>query len=577
MTSMCPRTALALALALSLPSLAGREAVAQQASATFSLERFDPQATQGINVLTSATSDILGHAMPAAGIFATYANSPLTAAYPDGSEESLVDDRVSTHVWASLGLFDVGELSVALPIIAAQSGADLGFIGRPGEQVASRAVGDIVLTPKLQLWDGSDRRFFGFGAALTIPVYVPTGDESSFASDGALRVAPRLALDWRARSGLLVTTNVGYHIRPERTVRNVVSDDRIDLSVAVRTPVGVQGLSVLGDIYGSLSLATDAPGEAPNASQPFEAAVALQYDDLPANLAIQLGAGGGLNGQVGSSSLRMFASLSYTPRLEARDDAPAPASELRVTETQPPEQADEQEPVAEAPVDEDIDAIMEDEVLDEAVVDDAAAEALAQDEAPAEDVEIEAPSESVADMEDDDDEDMTFEEDNVEEIVRPEPIYTGGRPMVMIEADQATFQPLYYDMGELGVDTVEHRPALDTVASMMKSTPSITLLRISGYTDDVGPSRKNRRISKRRAEDVRAYLIERGVSPERLEVVGAGEQRPQCGRVDEIKTTKELGDGMREELRECRSLNRRVELEIVEFDGRPARSGGPAQ
>ena len=65
----------------------------------------------------------------------------------------------------SLGLFDVGELSVALPIIAAQSGADLGFIGRPGEQVASRAVGDIVLTPKLQLWDGSDRRFFGFGAA----------------------------------------------------------------------------------------------------------------------------------------------------------------------------------------------------------------------------------------------------------------------------------------------------------------------------------------------------------------------------------------------------------------------------
>ena len=49
---------------------------------------------------------------------------------------------------------------------------------------------------------------------------------------------------------------------------------------------------------------------------------------------------------------------------------------------------------------------------------------------------------------------------------------------------------------------------------------------IEGYTDNVGSEDSNQGLSQRRAESVRAYLVQQGISATRLTAVGMGENQP---------------------------------------------------
>jgi outer membrane protein OmpA-like peptidoglycan-associated protein len=51
-------------------------------------------------------------------------------------------------------------------------------------------------------------------------------------------------------------------------------------------------------------------------------------------------------------------------------------------------------------------------------------------------------------------------------------------------------------------------------------------VQIEGYTDNVGSADSNQGLSQRRAESVRAYLVQQGISPARLSAVGMGEGQP---------------------------------------------------
>lgn len=59
--------------------------------------------------------------------------------------------------------------------------------------------------------------------------------------------------------------------------------------------------------------------------------------------------------------------------------------------------------------------------------------------------------------------------------------------------------------------------------------------RIEGHTDTVGDAEMNQRLSERRAEAVRNYLMQKhGVSSSRLEAVGLGEARPVVPTGDNV-------------------------------------------
>jgi outer membrane protein OmpA-like peptidoglycan-associated protein len=89
-------------------------------------------------------------------------------------------------------------------------------------------------------------------------------------------------------------------------------------------------------------------------------------------------------------------------------------------------------------------------------------------------------------------------------------------------------------------------PLLQQVASTLRAAASLSI-EIQGHTDDVGNAAQNIKLSKRRAEAIRAVLVKAGVAPARLIATGFGPTRPRASN----KTP------------EGREQNRRVEFLIL--------------
>jgi outer membrane protein OmpA-like peptidoglycan-associated protein len=104
---------------------------------------------------------------------------------------------------------------------------------------------------------------------------------------------------------------------------------------------------------------------------------------------------------------------------------------------------------------------------------------------------------------------------------------------------------VYFDTGKATIKPVSYS-LLDEVASALKSHDEVKRVEIGGHTDSLGDAAVNRTLSQKRAEAVRAYLLEKGVEESRLEAKGYGEEKPV-----EPNTTAQ-----------GRESNRRVEFSI---------------
>jgi outer membrane protein OmpA-like peptidoglycan-associated protein len=71
----------------------------------------------------------------------------------------------------------------------------------------------------------------------------------------------------------------------------------------------------------------------------------------------------------------------------------------------------------------------------------------------------------------------------------------------------------------------EAKTLLDKDVQGLKENPQMKV-RMAGYTSAIGTEEVNQRLSERRANSVRDYLIEKGIAPERITVIGYGRTRP---------------------------------------------------
>ena len=95
--------------------------------------------------------------------------------------------------------------------------------------------------------------------------------------------------------------------------------------------------------------------------------------------------------------------------------------------------------------------------------------------------------------------------------------------------------------------------AIDTtVFSLMEANPEL-IVEIMSHTDSKGSDKYNEKLSQQRAESVVAYLISKGIKPERLKAKGYGESKPVA--------PNENADGS--DNPEGRAQNRRTDFKII--------------
>ncbi len=92
----------------------------------------------------------------------------------------------------------------------------------------------------------------------------------------------------------------------------------------------------------------------------------------------------------------------------------------------------------------------------------------------------------------------------------------------------------------------EGKAKLDDLVSKIKSINLEVIIAV-GHTDSVGTDAYNQKLSVRRSEAVKAYLVSKGIEKNRVYTEGKGEKQP----VADNKTAQ------------GRAKNRRVELEVV--------------
>jgi outer membrane protein OmpA-like peptidoglycan-associated protein len=100
----------------------------------------------------------------------------------------------------------------------------------------------------------------------------------------------------------------------------------------------------------------------------------------------------------------------------------------------------------------------------------------------------------------------------------------------------------------------EDKELLSRIAGILMTSHDYTIS-VNGHTDDVGTDAYNQKLSERRAQSVRDYLVKAGLSQEILSVEGHGKSRPIVAGNTEA----------------ARAKNRRVELGIVNIQIRYGR------
>lgn len=141
----------------------------------------------------------------------------------------------------------------------------------------------------------------------------------------------------------------------------------------------------------------------------------------------------------------------------------------------------------------------------------------------------------------------------------PAPVVTAPppppKPEPRIERVTLSATELFaFDRAELA----QSQPKLDEIAQSMVNNKQIERITVTGYTDRLGSHKHNQKLSLRRAEAVKAYLVGRGVEASRINVVGKGPADPvvQCN------------EKKRSALIKCLEPNRRIEVEQFTYEKR---------
>lgn len=142
----------------------------------------------------------------------------------------------------------------------------------------------------------------------------------------------------------------------------------------------------------------------------------------------------------------------------------------------------------------------------------------------------------------------------------------GPQPVNTVQTQRRTYiakdeRTVYFGFDKADL-TPEARQKLDHLSQTLRSDEYVQQARIVGYTDRIGKTDYNEKLSMRRAESVRKHLQQNGVvTAQKTEMRWLGETVPLTSCADNLP---------RPQLIECLQRDRRVEVEVDYLPVAPA-------
>lgn len=358
-------------------------------------------------------------------------------------------------------------------------------------------------------------------------LWLPTGNEYSFGGDTTVTGALGLAAEYDAKSFAL-TLNAGYHFRPTAKLNELDIGDELTYGVGAFVPLNGGQFRVSGEVTGSLGIGAETTGDVDNT--PIEARLEGRMGLVEDPTQVWIGVSGGTR-----------LSAGYAPDFRG---VAVIGGWFPVFDTKP-KNRDFQYVI---PGDADHDKYPDDIDMCPTAPEDGKG-ANTEDGCP--EFLHDADSDGIPDSEDACPREPGPKNADPKKNGCPEFIRRSKNSEQIEVLQEVQFA---FDRTDLLPPAF---PILNEVVRLLQVNPEIERMTVEGHTDDVGTDKHNDELSQGRAESVMAYLVKRGVAPERLEAKGFGERRPIADN----------GSA------EGRSKNRRVELHILKSKGQPEAPG----
>jgi len=126
----------------------------------------------------------------------------------------------------------------------------------------------------------------------------------------------------------------------------------------------------------------------------------------------------------------------------------------------------------------------------------------------------------------------------------PPPPVAQAPPPAPVVKQKIVLRAVHFDFDK-AVIRPDAVPVLDEAVEVLKAQGGVAVI-VEGHTDSVGSEAYNKKLSLRRADSVRRYLVKHGIPADRVTTEGFGESRPVA--------SNDTADG--------RAQNRRVELRV---------------
>ncbi len=509
------------------------------------IQRFDP-IPQPNGFARVWEGDLPDKGAWSAGVAANYAMNPFELGQTDGARSlGIVDHMVGVDLAASYSLHERFMLGGTLPVAQLTfESIDTDLYGAIGANSGLFSLGDATLYAAIGL---VNNREAGFGLALVPHVVVPSGTVGSLTAMRSPQVGGDIAVSSRGKVARL-SLNVGYRYNyTSATVLNLHPDDELRVGLGMGFPLtnGAEiGLELVAATNVSPFLMSEVGASVLDpAHTPAELTLSFRPPAAGRLIKPTIGGGPGLTKGFGTPDGRGFGMLrvSNWPPAE-EEEPPPPPPEPEVVEAPPPPQPtvadrdgdgliDTKDRCPDDPEDwdnwEDRDGCPDNDNDFDKLWD-------WDDRCPNE-------PEDRDGWEDEDgcpdpDNDMDGLPDLIDVCPDEAEIYNGfedddgcpdqGKPLVAVTAAAIEiFEKVYFDYNRATIKEVSY-PLLEIVADVIKRHPEILLVEVGGHTDSDGGDDYNKKLSDKRANAVRKFLMDAGVDGDRLTAVGYGEEQP---------------------------------------------------